>query len=277
MEHITTRDAAEFVAAAPPSVAASVTPQHLLLNRNALFVGGLRPHAFCLPILKREEQRAAVAAAATSGSRKFFLGTDSGEGAGLGGGTAEGLGGGMAEGLGAGRQPLRAGGRAVRRSSAASRLPSRLGAACPAPLLPQRRTPSTPRRARAGAPACSRRPWRCRCMRTPLSRRARCSTSRPLPRSTAPTFTAYRATRVGGGWGSRGGGDGAAARLRRGFRLLTQPPRAVPPPPPRPCAPTDKVTLRRQPWIVPGTYTFGDSEVVPMWAGQECPWRVVEP
>ncbi len=79
MEHITTRDAAEFVAAAPANVAASVTPQHLLLNRNALFVGGLRPHAFCLPILKREEHRAAVAAAATSGSRKFFLGTDSGE------------------------------------------------------------------------------------------------------------------------------------------------------------------------------------------------------
>lgn len=78
MEHITTRDAAEFVASAPANVAASVTPQHLLLNRNAMFVGGLRPHAFCLPILKREEHRAAVAAAATSGSRKFFLGTDSG-------------------------------------------------------------------------------------------------------------------------------------------------------------------------------------------------------
>ena len=84
MEHITTRNAAEFVAAAPANVAASVTPQHLLLNRNALFVGGLRPHAFCLPILKREEHRAAVAAAATSGSRKFFLGTDSGEGRVLG-------------------------------------------------------------------------------------------------------------------------------------------------------------------------------------------------
>lgn len=80
MEHITTRDAAEFVAAAPPTVAATVTPQHMLLNRNALFVGGLRPHAFCLPILKREEHRQAVAGAATSGSSKFFLGTDSGEG-----------------------------------------------------------------------------------------------------------------------------------------------------------------------------------------------------
>ncbi len=78
MEHITTRDAAEFVAAAPANVAASVTPQHMLMNRNALFQGGLRPHAFCLPILKREEHRVAVAAAATSGSSKFFLGTDSG-------------------------------------------------------------------------------------------------------------------------------------------------------------------------------------------------------
>lgn len=89
MEHITTADAAEFVAAAPPNVAASVTPQHMLLNRNALFVGGLRPHAFCLPILKREEHRRAVAAAATSGSHKFFLGTDSGE---QGGGGAAGCG-----------------------------------------------------------------------------------------------------------------------------------------------------------------------------------------
>ena len=145
LEHITTRDAAEFVAAGPASLAASVTPQHLLLNRNALFLvhplfrgvawhdvqgwrlhalpllghdclpphshcclwlqlcltllgrqlgchidarknqprrawvwqGGLRPHAFCLPILKREEHRAAVLAAATSGNTRFFLGTDS--------------------------------------------------------------------------------------------------------------------------------------------------------------------------------------------------------
>ena len=93
MEHITTRQAAEFVAGGPPTLAASVTPQHLLLNRNALFQGGLRPHAFCLPILKREEHRAVVAAAATSGSPRFFLGTDSaphpksgGCGGGVGGG-----------------------------------------------------------------------------------------------------------------------------------------------------------------------------------------------
>lgn len=77
MEHITTKDAAEFVAAAPANVAASITPQHMLLNRNALFVKGLRPHNYCLPILKRETHREAVMAAATSGSKKFFLGTDS--------------------------------------------------------------------------------------------------------------------------------------------------------------------------------------------------------
>lgn len=77
MEHITTRDAAEFVAAAPDNVGATITPQHVLFNRNALFKGGLRPHFYCLPVLKREEHRAAVLAAATSGSKKFFLGTDS--------------------------------------------------------------------------------------------------------------------------------------------------------------------------------------------------------
>lgn len=77
MEHITTKDAAEFVAQAPSNIAASITPQHILWNRNSLFVGGLRPHAFCLPILKRELHREAVASAAMSGSKKFFLGTDS--------------------------------------------------------------------------------------------------------------------------------------------------------------------------------------------------------
>jgi dihydroorotase len=76
-EHITTRDAAQFVADAPATVAATITPQHILLNRNALFEGGLRPHAYCLPVVKREEHRRAVRAAATSGSAKYFLGTDS--------------------------------------------------------------------------------------------------------------------------------------------------------------------------------------------------------
>ncbi len=77
LEHITTREAAEFVAAAPANVAATITPQHLLWSRNALFVGGLRPHFFCLPVLKREAHRRALVRAATSGSPKFFLGTDS--------------------------------------------------------------------------------------------------------------------------------------------------------------------------------------------------------
>ncbi len=77
VEHITTREAAEFVAAAPAHVAATITPQHLLWSRNALFVGGIRPHYYCLPILKRETHRRALVAAATSASPKFFLGTDS--------------------------------------------------------------------------------------------------------------------------------------------------------------------------------------------------------
>ena len=77
LEHITTAEAAQFVEAAGPNVAATVTPQHLIINRNAIFAGGLRPHAYCLPIAKREEHRLAVRKAATSGSAKFFLGTDS--------------------------------------------------------------------------------------------------------------------------------------------------------------------------------------------------------
>ncbi|WP_028536727.1 dihydroorotase [Paludibacterium yongneupense] len=76
-EHITTAEAAEFVAAAEGDVAATITVHHLLLNRNALFNGGLRPHHYCLPVLKRERHRQALLAAATSGSTRFFLGTDS--------------------------------------------------------------------------------------------------------------------------------------------------------------------------------------------------------
>ncbi len=76
-EHITTRDAAQFVAAAPANVAATITPHHLLMNRNAMFAGGMRPHHYCLPILKREEHRLALVDAVISGSHKFFLGTDS--------------------------------------------------------------------------------------------------------------------------------------------------------------------------------------------------------
>jgi dihydroorotase len=77
VEHVTTREAAQFVAQAPANVAATLTPQHLLWSRNALFAGGLRPHFYCFPILKREAHRQALVAAATSGSPKFFLGTDS--------------------------------------------------------------------------------------------------------------------------------------------------------------------------------------------------------
>ncbi len=77
MEHITTQDAAEFVAAAPSTVAATITAHHLLYNRNAIFLGGVRPHWYCLPVLKRETHREALVAAATSGNPKFFLGTDS--------------------------------------------------------------------------------------------------------------------------------------------------------------------------------------------------------
>ncbi|MGH8502207.1 MAG: dihydroorotase [Gammaproteobacteria bacterium] len=77
LEHITTADAAQFVADAGATVAATITPQHLLYNRNALFAGGLRPHHYCLPVLKRESHRQAIIAAATGGNPKFFLGTDS--------------------------------------------------------------------------------------------------------------------------------------------------------------------------------------------------------
>jgi dihydroorotase len=77
LEHITTRDAVEFVRGAPANVAATITAHHLLLNRNALFEGGIRPHNYCAPILKRETHREALLQAATSGDTHFFLGTDS--------------------------------------------------------------------------------------------------------------------------------------------------------------------------------------------------------
>jgi len=77
LEHISTKDSTEFVKDSSNKIAATITPQHLLYNRNELFLGGLRPHAFCLPVLKREEHRVAVLDAAISGNPKFFLGTDS--------------------------------------------------------------------------------------------------------------------------------------------------------------------------------------------------------
>ena len=76
-EHITTRDAAQFVLGAREGVGATITPQHLLMNRNHLFVGGLRPHHYCLPVLKRSTHQEALREVAASGNPRFFLGTDS--------------------------------------------------------------------------------------------------------------------------------------------------------------------------------------------------------
>jgi dihydroorotase len=76
-EHITTSEAVDFVLASGPNVAATVTPHHLAINRNAMFAGGIRPHSYCLPVAKREVHRLAIRKAAISGSPKFFLGTDS--------------------------------------------------------------------------------------------------------------------------------------------------------------------------------------------------------
>ena len=77
LEHVTTSEAVQFVYASGNNIAATITPQHLLYNRNALFAGGIRPHYYCLPIIKREHHRLALVKAATSGNPKFFLGTDS--------------------------------------------------------------------------------------------------------------------------------------------------------------------------------------------------------
>ncbi len=77
LEHVTTRDGVDFVTGSPDTVAATITAHHLLLNRNAMFAGGIRPHHYCLPVLKREAHRTALVAAATGGNPKFFLGTDS--------------------------------------------------------------------------------------------------------------------------------------------------------------------------------------------------------
>ncbi len=77
LEHVTTEDGVSFVESTPDTVAATITAHHLLMNRNEMFNGGIRPHHYCLPVLKRERHRAALVRAATSGNRKFFLGTDS--------------------------------------------------------------------------------------------------------------------------------------------------------------------------------------------------------
>jgi dihydroorotase len=77
VEHITTAESADFVREAPGPIGATITAHHLLYNRNAIFIGGIRPHWYCLPVLKRERHRAALVEAATSGNPRFFLGTDS--------------------------------------------------------------------------------------------------------------------------------------------------------------------------------------------------------
>jgi len=77
LEHITTAEAVDFVEGSGPNIAATITPQHMIINRNAILVGGIRPHNYCLPIAKREKHRLAVRKAGVSGSAKFFLGTDS--------------------------------------------------------------------------------------------------------------------------------------------------------------------------------------------------------
>jgi dihydroorotase len=77
LEHVTTEEAVDYVSSAGPSLAATITAHHLVINRNALFAGGIRPHLYCLPIAKREKHRRALRRAATSGNGKFFLGTDS--------------------------------------------------------------------------------------------------------------------------------------------------------------------------------------------------------
>ena len=76
-EHVTTKDAVDLVQSSPPGIGATVTPQHLLMNRNDILVGGIKPHHYCLPVLKREQHRQALVAAATGGDPRFFLGTDS--------------------------------------------------------------------------------------------------------------------------------------------------------------------------------------------------------
>jgi dihydroorotase len=171
LEHITTAEAADFVAAAPPNVAATITPQHLLYSRNALLVGGVRPHLYCLPILKRERHREALLAVATSGDPKFFLGTD-----------------------------------------------------------------SAPHSVHAKENACG-----CAgCFSAPVSLGLY-----------AEAFESVRALDRLEGFASHFGADFYGVP-RHG----------------------DKVTLKREPWIVPAEYPFGEHRVVPLRAGEKVAWRV---
>jgi dihydroorotase len=171
LEHLTTAEAAAFVGSAPANIAATITPQHLLYSRNALLVGGVRPHLYCLPILKRERHREALLAAATSGSPKFFLGTD-----------------------------------------------------------------SAPHAAHTKETACG-------C--------AGCYSAPVALGLYAEAFESVRALDRLEGFASHFGAD---------FYGL---PRH-----------DDKVTLKREPWVVPAEYPFGEHRVVPLRAGERVAWRV---
>jgi dihydroorotase len=241
MEHITTRDAAEFVAAAPANVAASVTPQHMLMNRNALFQGGLRPHAFCLPILKREEHRVAVAAAATSGSSKFFLGTDSGGWGGVAVVVDKGV---AAETV------------AVWHGSACMRCLRSQGLADWMAWLVVLQHMLLVMHRRMHPAHCNRVLHAA----APHPKHAKESACGCAGLFSAPVALALYAHAFE---------QADALQHLEAFASFNGPdfyglPRN-----------TDKVTLRRQPWAVPETYEFGESVVVPMWAGQQCPWSVV--
>jgi dihydroorotase len=172
-EHITTREAVDWVLNAPPTVGATITPHHLLLDRNALFAGGIKPHHYCLPVLKRHNHRDALVSAATSGNQRFFLGTDS------------------------------------------------------APH---------PRRAKESAAGC------------------------------AGIFNAHAALELCAEVFDKTGAldrlEGFASHHGADFYQL-----------PRNDA---NLTLQRRPWKVPASYPFGAEEVVPLRAGEEVGWRVVE-
>ena len=200
MEHITTKDAVDFVTSSPLTVAASITPQHILFNRNSLFVGGLRPHSYCLPILKREEHRAAVLEAATSGNPSFFLGTD---------------------------------------SAPHERMAKESSCGCAGIF-------SSPVALPLYAHAFE--------MAGALENlEAFASFNGPdfykLPRNTGKTVISCLCS--------------LSSHISKCIYI------------PIINSHTGTITLRRQDWKVPETIPFGSGVVVPMWAGQECPWKIV--
>ncbi len=203
VEHVTTREAVDFVRAAGDRVAATITAHHLLLSRNAMFAGGLRPHAYCLPVLKRERHREALVEAATGGGPRFFLGTDSAPH----GRAAQEAGGGWARRL----TPPPAVGRRGRRPAA------------PAPPPPTRRPSCTPRcsrpRARSTASRASprstgRASTGCRSAASACawsSRRGRCP--RVIRWATTWSCRCGRASGCCGAWRTERGLDGARSPL----------------------------------------------------------------